>query len=140
MTYSPIRGFDGAVSQGASPTALIGITDWEIDIDLEITVDGPFLNDSGTKYKTRGGKDIKGKAKGKVPSGKDTNQTALITALTGGSDLNIVLRQGDSTASDLAYTVTIPTAVVNHVKLGQDAKNGSTVEFDFEGNGVFSVS
>lgn len=140
MPYAPIRGFDGAVSQGASPTALLGITDWEADIDLEITTDGPFLNDSGTLYKTRGGKDIKFKAKGKVPSGKDSNQTAVITALTAGTDLNIVLRQGDTAASDLAYTITIPTAVITHVKLGQDSKNGSTVEFDGEGSGTFVVS
>jgi hypothetical protein len=140
MPYTPIRGFDGAVSQGASPTALLGITDWSAEIDLEITTDGPFLNDSGTKYKTRGGKDIKGTAKGKVPSGKDANQTDVINALINGTDLNIVLRQGDAAASDLAYTVTIPTAVVNNVKLGQDAKNGATIEFSFEGSGSFTVS
>jgi len=140
MPYSPIRGFDGAVSQGASPTALLGITDWEAEISVDITADGPFLNDGGKKYKTRGGIDIKGKGKGKVPSGKDANQTAVITALTAGTDLNLVLRQGDSAASDLAYTVTVPTAVISNVKLGQDSKNGSTIEFDFEGNGTFTVS
>lgn len=140
MPYSPIRGFDGAISQGASPTPLLGITDWEATIDIDVTVDGPFLNDSGTKYKTRGGIDLKGKAKGKVPAGKDSNQTAVITALTAATDLNLVLRQGDSSASDLAYTITVPTAIISSVKLGQDSKNGATIEFDFEGSGSFTVS
>jgi len=140
MPYSSIRGFDGAVSEGVTPTALLGITDWEGEISVDVTVDGPFLNDSGTKYKTRGGVDIKGKAKGKVPGGKDSAQTAVITALTGGTNLNLVLRQGDAAQSNLAYTITVPTAVISSVKLGQDSKNGSTIEFDFEGNGTFTVS
>lgn len=140
MPYTSIRGFDGAVSEGASPTALLGITDWEVTIDRDITVDGPFLNDAGTKYKTVGGIDLKGKAKGKVPGGKDTAQTAILTALTGGTTLNIVLRQGDVAQSNLAYTITVPTALIASAKLGQDAKNGSTVEFDFEGNGSFTIS
>ena len=140
MPYTSIRGFDGHVQQGVSSTDLIGITDWEADLSIDVTVDGPFLNDGGTKYKTRGGKDCKGKAKGKVPGGKDANQTALITALTGGTDIKLVLIQGDTTAGDLAYTLTIAAAIISNVKLGQDSKNGATVEFDYEANGAFTIT
>lgn len=137
MPYTPIRGYDGTVQQGATPTDLLGVESWEADIDVDITKVGPFLNDAGKIYKVRGGQDCKGKVKCSVPGGKDANQTALVTALTGGTDINLVLKEG--TTGGLGYTLTVPTAIVSKVKLGQDAKGGATVEFEFESNGTFTL-
>src|SRR5262245_10205472 len=114
MTYVPIRGFDGSVKQVS--TALIAVTDWTADIALDITVDGPFLNDSGKKYKIIGGSDCKGQFKGKVPDGKDTSLTALIAALTGGSGINLVLTQGTTSAGySGGYVLTINGALITNI-------------------------
>lgn len=138
MPYAPIRGFDGKVSQGATPTALLAVLDWEADIELDIEVDGPFLNDSGKKYKIVGGKDCKGKVKAKVPEGKDASITAIIAALTGGTGIDLELQQGIVTTG--GYLLEVPGALITNVKPGQDAKGGATFEFAFEANGSFTLS
>jgi hypothetical protein len=140
MPYTPIRGFDGTVKQGAGPTALLAVTDWEADIDVEITKQGPFLNDSGTTYKVRGGKDCKGKIKANVPDGKDSNQTAVVNALLNGTDINLVLTQGVPGAGTGGYVLTVPTAIVSKIKPGQDSKGGATIEFEFESSGSFTFA
>lgn len=137
MPISLIRGFDGTVQQGGTNTDLVAIESWEAEIDLEVEVKGPFLNDSGTKYKVRGGKDCKFTLKGVVPSGKDANQTALITALTGGTDINVIMKQG---AGSTGYAVTVPTAIITNVKLGQDSKGGTSIEIKGESNGSFTIA
>lgn len=137
MPLTIIRGYDGTVQQGGTNTDLAGIEEWEAELDLEVEVKGPFLNDGGTKYKVRGGKDCKFTAKGIVPSGKDTSQTAMISALTGGTDLNVVLKQG---TGGTGYTVTIPTALLSNIKLGQNSKQGTSFEAKGESNGSFTVS
>lgn len=140
MPYLPIRGYDGMMSEGGTPTALVGITDWEADISVEIAKQGPFLNDAGLIYKVRGAIDIKGTFKGNVPQGEDAATTAVITALTGGTNMNLVLRQGVVGAGTTGYVVTIPTAVITGIKIGQDSKNGASVSGSFEGSGSFSVA
>jgi len=137
MTISMIRGFDGTVQQGASNTDLVAIESWEADVDLEVETKGPFLNDSGNKYKVRGGKDCKFTIKGTVPSGKDTNQTALRDALLNGTDINVIMKQG---AGSTGYGITVPTAIITNVKLGQDSKSGASIEIKGEANGSFSIS
>lgn len=139
MSYTPIRGFDGKVEQGGTPTALLSVSSWDADIDIDITVQGPFLNDGGKKYKVRGGTDCKGKIKAHVGAGKDASITAIVTALTGGTDINLVLTQG-VTGVNVGYTLTVPTAVITKVKPSQDSKNGATFEIDFESNGTFTLT
>ncbi len=140
MPFSPMRGFDGKVEQGAGPTALLGVESWEADVDIDISTVGPFLNDSGKKYKVRGGKEVKGKIKCSVPDGKDTNQTAIMNALINGTDINLVLTQGVQGAGTGGYVLTVPTAVVSKVKPGQDSKGGPAIEFEFESSGSFTLA
>lgn len=143
MSYAPIRGFDGAVKQGATPTALLSVLDWEADIDIDVTVDGPFLNDGGKKYKIIGGKDCKGKVKAKVPDGKDASLTAIIAALTGGTGIDLELSQGVIAAGPPAtggYLLAVDGAIITNVKPGQDSKGGATFEFAFEANGTFTLT
>lgn len=132
-----IRGYDGTVQQGGTNIDLVGIEEWECEIDVEVEVKGPFLNDGGTKYKVRGGKDAKFALKGIVPSGKDASQTALITALTSGTDINVILRQG---TGGTGYTVTIPTALIANAKLGQNSKSGTSIEIKGESSGSFTIT
>ena len=139
MAYAPIRGFDGKVSQGAAPTALLSVTDWEAEIEVEVEVDGPFLNDGGKKYKIIGGTDCKGTVKCKVPKGKDTSLTAIIAALTGGTGIDLALMQG-VTGVDVGYELGVPGAIITNIKPGQDSKSGATLEFSFEANGSFTLS
>jgi hypothetical protein len=140
MPYVPIRGFDGMVSQGVTPTPLLGVEEWDADIDVEVTKQGPFLNDGGVIYKVRGGQEVKGTFKGNVPAGEDTNQTAVITALTSGAALNLVLRQGVTGAGTTGVVLTIPTAIISKVKIGQSNKNGATFAGSFESNGSFTIT
>ena len=128
------------LSQGVTPTALIAIEDWTADLTVQVTTPGPFLNDAGKLYKVRGATEIKGTAKGAIPAGLDINATVLITALTSGTDINLVLRQGITGAGTTGQVVTIPTAIISKVKLAQSNKNGATVEFDFESNGAYSIA
>lgn len=140
MPISPIRGFDGKVSQGATPTAILAILDWEADVDVDIQTIGPFLNDAGKKYKVVGGKDCKGKVKAIVPDGKDTNMTAIITAMTAGTGITLDLLQGVTGTGTGGYDLNVPSALISGVKLGQDTKNGPTIEFSFEANGAFTLT
>ena len=140
MPYAPIRGFDGKVSQGATPTALLAVLDWEADIDLDVEVDGPFLNDGGKKYKIVGGSDCKGKVKAKVPDGKDASITAIIAALTGGTGIDLELQQGVPGTGTGGYLLEVPGAIITNVKPGQDSKGGATFEFAFEANGDFDLT
>ncbi len=140
MSFTPMRGFDGKIEQGGSPTALLGVESWEADVDVQINTIGPFLNDSGKLYKVRGGKDCKGKAKCSVPDGKDSSQTAIINALNNGTDINLVLTQGVQGTGTGGYVLTVPTAVISKVKPAQDSKGGPGVEFEFEANGSFTLA
>ena len=139
MSYAPMRGYDGKVEQGATPTPLLGVESWEADVDVEVTKVGPFLNDGGKVYKIRGGQDCKGKAKCSVPDGKDANQTALITALTNGDDIKLILTQGEQGTGTGGYVLTIATAIISKVKPSQDSKGGPALEFEFEANGGFTI-
>lgn len=140
MSYAPMRGYDGKVEQGATPTALLGVESWEADVDVEVNKVGPFLNDSGTIYKIRGGIDCKGKVKCSVPDGMDANQTALIDALTGGDDIKLVLTQGVQGSGTGGYVLTIDKAIISKVKPSQDTKGGPAVEFEFEANGAVTLA
>lgn len=137
MPVAIIRGYDGTVQQGGTNVDLVGIEEWEAEPDIEVETKGPFLNDSGNKYKVRGGKDCKFTIKGIVPSGKDASQTALITALTGGTDINVILKQG---VGGTGYTLTVPTAIITSVKLGQNSKSGTSIEIKGEANGSFTIT
>lgn len=75
-----------------------------------------------------------------MPDGKDANQTALITALTSGSDINLVLTQGVQGTGTGGYVLTVPTAIISKVKPGQDSKGGPVIEFEFESNGSFTLA
>lgn len=140
MPITVIRGYDGLVSEGATPTALLAIEDWSADISVQVNVQGPFLGDAGKLYKVRGGQEIKGQFKGVIPAGLDVPTTAIITALTAGTDINLVLRQGVVGAGTTGQVVTIPTAIISKVKLGQTTKGGATFEADFESSGTFTVT
>lgn len=85
----------------------------------------------------RGGTDAKFTVKGIVPSGKDASQTALITALTSGTDINVILKQG---VGGTGYTVTIPTALIANAKLGQNSKSGTSIEIKGESSGSFTIT
>jgi hypothetical protein len=140
MPYAPMRGFDGKVEQGAGPTALLGVESWEADVDVDIGVLGPFLNDGGKKYKVIGGKDCKGKLKCSVPDGKDTSQTAILTALINGTNINLVLTQGVQGVGTGGYVLTVPTAIISKAKPAQDSKGGPAIEFEFESSGTFTLA
>lgn len=140
MTYAPIRGFDGSVKQGATPTALLAVTDWEADIDVDVTVDGPFLNDGGKKYKIIGGTDCKGKVKAKVPAGVDVSLTAIYAALGTAAGIDLVLTQGVTGVGTTGYVLTVDGAIITNIKPGQDSKSGATFEFAFEANGTFDLA
>ena len=66
--------------------------------------------------------------------------TALITALTSGSDINLVLTQGVQGTGTGGYVLTVPTAIISKVKPGQDSKGGPVIEFEFESNGSFTLA
>lgn len=139
MTYIPIRGYDGSLKVGSN--AAVAVLSWDADINLDITVDGPFLNDSGKKYKVIGGVDAKGTAKCKVPDAKDSVLTTLAACVTGGSGGNLVLTQGTTSGGySGGYVLTLNGALITSFKPGQDSKNGATVDIAFEANGSISLA
>jgi hypothetical protein len=136
MPYTPIRGFDGKVTEAAA--TLVSVTDWEADLNIEITKDGPFLNDSGKIYKILGGTEAKGKVKGKVPSGRDAAITAIAAAIGASAGLDLTLDQGVySGGATGGYRLIVSGALISNLKVGQDSKNGAPFEFDWESNGHY---
>src|SRR5262245_14660590 len=131
---TPIQGPSGKVTQGTADAVLLGITDWSGEASWDVQKLGPFLNDGGVVYKTRTSLDLKGTFKGVTPSGKDTNQTAVLTALTGGTDLKVTL------LSIGGYSIVCTTMLINSIKLGHDAKGSATFEAGFEANGTFTAA
>lgn len=140
MAYATIRGFDGKVEEGASPTALLGVADWEITVTIGVETDGPFLNDSGKIYKSISSVDSKGKVKGSVSDGKDTALTSIKTAALAGTAINLVLTQGVQGGGTGGYVYTCATSVISDFKLTQAAKGGAKFEFSFEGSGTFTIA
>jgi hypothetical protein len=130
----PIQGKDGKVTQGTADTALIFITSWDGDITQDVETLGPFLNDGGTLYQSRTSLALKASIKGAVPSGKDASQTAIITALTGGTDIKTTL------VSVAGYSIVCTLSLIENVKLGHDAKGTSTFEASLRNNGAFTVA
>lgn len=134
MPITVLRGYDGKVTQGTADTALVALTDWEATATADVQEQGPFLNDSGTLYLSRGSRSLKGAFKGVQPSGKDASQTAVITALTGGTDIKLTM------VSIGGYSIVVTTALIETIKLGQDASGTGTFEASFRDNGGFSIS
>lgn len=129
-----LSGPNGKVTQGTADTALVFLTDWTLDQKQNFETQGPFLNDSGNLYRARTSKEAAWSFKGVVPSGKDANQTAINTALTGGTDIKISL------SSTAGYSVVITLASVENVKLGHDAKGTATFEASGFDSGGWTVS
>lgn len=129
-----MSGPSGKVTQGTADTALVFITDWEADQSQDYETQGPFLNDGGNLYRARTSKQLKWSIKGVVPSGKDASQTAIQTALTGGTDIKLSL------SSFAGYSIVVTLASVENVKLGHDAKGTATFEASGFDNGGWTVA
>jgi len=129
-----ITGYNGRVTQGTADTALVFMTDWEAKMTQDYAEQGPFLNDGGNLYRSRTAKKLEGTIKGVVPSGKDTSQTAIITALTAGTDIKMSL------VTVSGYSIVITNASYNDVTLGQDASGTATFEASFQDNGGWTVA
>lgn len=127
-----LRGWDGKATQGTADTALVALLSWEVEITQAMEELGPFLNDSGSTYASRGGVSAKWSTKGVVPSGGDTSQTAVINALSSGIDIKMTF------VSTGAGSVVITNAIVESYKKGHDSKNGPTIEFSGRNNGAFT--
>jgi hypothetical protein len=130
----PIQGPNGKVTQGTANTALVFIQSWDGTLDQATDEQGPFLNDGGATYLSRTSQSLKANMKGIVPSGRDASQTAVVTALTGGTDIQMQL------LSTAGYTIACTTMLVESVKLGHDAKGTATFEASVRNNGAFTVS
>lgn len=128
----PIQGPSGKVNSGT--LTLLFIEEWGAEIAQDLETLGPFLNDGGTLYRSRTSNSLKWNFKGAVPSGKDANQTAIITALTGGTDTPITL------ITNVGYTITVSLALVENVKLGHSAKGTATFEASGLNNGSYTVA
>lgn len=128
-----LSGPAGRVTQGTADTALVFITDWELQESQDLEVQGPFLNDNGTLYPARTSKSAKWSFKGVVPSGKDANQTAVRNALTSGVDIKL------SFVSVGGYSTVITAAMVESVKSGHDAKGTATIEASGRDNGGWTT-
>lgn len=129
-----LRGWDGKVTQGTSDTALVAINSWEAEIDQAVDELGPFLNDSGTTYASRGALSCKWNFKGVVPSGGDVSQSVVLASLASGTDLKMTF------VSTGAGSVVIPNAMVLNAKKGHDAKSGPSLEASGRNNGSFTFS
>lgn len=131
---TPMRGYDGKVTQGTADTIMVFIDSWEAKMSQDYAELGPFLNDGGTLYRSRTSKKLEGTIKGIVPSGKDTSQTAIITAFTSGNDIKMSL------VSNAGYSIVVTNASYSDVTLGHDAKNNATFEATFQDNGGWTVA
>lgn len=131
---SVLSGPAGRVTQGTADTALIFITDWTVGQTQNYEEQGPFLNDNGTLYRARTSKQAAWSFKGVVPSGKDTSQTAIQTALTAGTDIKL------SFVSVAGYSIVITAASVEEVNLGHDANGTGTFEASGFDNGGWTVA
>lgn len=129
-----LRGWDGKVTQGTADAALVAIQSWEVEINVEIEELGPFLNDAGATYVSRGGITAQWSFQGVVPSGGDTNQTVVINSLMSGTDLKMTF------VSTGAGSVVIPTAMVESVTKGHDAASGPAIEASGRNNGAFTIA
>ena len=129
-----ISGPSGRVTQGTADTALVFITDWSAEQKQDYETQGPFLNDSGNLYRSRTSKQLQWNFKGVVPSGKDASQTAIQTALTGGTDIKLSL------VSVAGYSILVTLASVETVNLGHDAKGTATFEASGFDNGGWTVA
>ena len=131
---SYLRGWDGKVTQGTGDTALVAVSSWEVTINQALEEVGPFLNDSGNLYYSRGAKSAKWSFKGVVPSGLDTSQTAVANALNSGIDIKLTF------VSTGAGSVVITNAIVEEVKKGHDSKSGPSIEASGRDNGGFTLA
>lgn len=130
----PISGPSGKATQGTADTALVFIESWEGKMSQDYAEVGPFLNDGGNLYRSRTSKKIEGSIKGVVPSGKDTSQTAIITAFMAGTDIKMTL------VTTAGYSIVITAASYNDITLGHDAKGTATFEASFQDNGGWAVA
>jgi hypothetical protein len=129
-----LRGWDGKATQGTGDTTIVAISSWEVTVDQAIEELGPYLADAGTTYTSRGALTCKWSFKGVVPSGGDASQTAVIAALSAGTDIKLTF------VSTGAGSVVITTATVEQVKKGHDAKSGSSIEASGRNNGSFTIA
>lgn len=128
-----MSGPSGKVTQGTADTALVFITDWTANQKQNYETQGPFLNDGGALYRSRTSKELQWSFKGVVPSGKDIAQTAIQTALTGGTDIKLSL------SSYAGYSIVVTLASVEEVNLGHDAGGTATFEASGFDNGGWTV-
>lgn len=129
-----LRGWDGKVTQGTGDTALVAINSWEVEVNQALEELGPFLNDSGTTYASRGALSAKWSFKGVVPSGGDASQTIVLNSLTSGTDLKMTF------VSTGAGSVVITNAIVESAKKSHDSKSGTGLEASGRNNGAFTIT
>lgn len=128
-----IDGTAGSINIGPalSEVSLGYITEWEAELDQEIKKQGPFIGNESLS-KVRGAKDCTGSAKGFVPVDTDAGQQDVIDAWNNEADVRLEFTSTDG------YVLTIPTAIIAKLKVGQKADEGVPFEFDFESNGAFT--
>lgn len=132
MPYEPLKGYSGTVT--ATGTAVGWVSTWEVTIEKEEKLIGPFIADNGNQYAYYTSKRLTGKLEATIPKNKDSGQTALINAGVNDTTVNLVL------ATDLGYTVTVNSGLVGSLTMTQEAAETVTVTFDFSSNGTFTIA
>jgi hypothetical protein len=132
-----LQGTDGGFKIGPSGSEVTTgyLTEVEVELDQEVKTQGPFVGNPN-KSKVRGGKDAKGSCKGFMVTPRDAGQNAIRTAITGGTDVRLLIEIGPTGA--LTDTVTVPIAIITNVKFGQKADEGVPISFDWEANGSYT--
>lgn len=128
----PIRGFEGEVVISDIATGFI--SNWQLQIDRQEQVEGPFIGDNGTLYPYTTTTKYTGSLSATIPSGKDSGQTALLSGALNGSYISMRL------TSTGGYTFTIPSGNMTKVTVKQEAKGTVTLDADFSVLGTISVS
>jgi hypothetical protein len=134
MSGTPIRGFAGTITIGASDTPVGWISSWEVSVENDNQTIGPFINDGGAMYTYNTAVSLNGSFDGVVPSGKNAGQTLLVTNATGSTYVKLVL------TTTGGYTITVPSGLITSLTLGQDAGETTSISADFMANGNFTIA
>ena len=126
-----IQGTEGSITTGTTPTTVGKISEWEATLATEVKENGPWIG-SNAKDKVRGAKGCSGSMKGFIPVGRDTGQTSLVTAHETGADIKLVFTADDG------YVLTITTAMITELKVGQKSDEGAPFEASFADNGGYT--
>lgn len=128
---NPIVGYDGSVASGANTADFIG--SWEFESKRETKTRGPYIGDSGTIYKTRGGREGSGSLKGELRSGASAFRTAMLAAEAAGSDVALTL------IATNGVKISGSAFIITSLKFEAKADEGVDVTFDFDANGSYTI-